>query len=77
MVREQDSARPPTASATLESAGETRWRCTRTVKLRGLCSGQGWDCLRNFKNGKGNIRPRSLRKLIVAIHDLQNKNLKN
>jgi len=29
--------------------------------------------IRNFKNGKGNIRPRSLRKLIVAIHDLQNK----
>jgi hypothetical protein len=33
--------------------------------------------IRNFKNGKGNIRPRSLRKLIVAIHDLQNKKVKN
>jgi hypothetical protein len=33
--------------------------------------------IRNFKNGKGNIRPRSLRKLIVAIHDLQNKRVKN
>jgi hypothetical protein len=28
--------------------------------------------IRNFKNGKGTIRPRSLRKLIRAIHDLQN-----
>ncbi len=33
--------------------------------------------IRNFKNGKGNIRPRSLRKLIAAIHDLQNKKMKN
>jgi hypothetical protein len=32
--------------------------------------------IRNFKNGKGNMRPRSLRKLIVAIHDLQNKRVK-
>jgi hypothetical protein len=33
--------------------------------------------IRNFKNGKGNIRPGSLRKLMVAIHDLQNKTMKN
>ena len=33
--------------------------------------------IRNFKNGKGNIRPRSLRKLIVAIHELQNKRVKD
>ena len=33
--------------------------------------------IRNFKNGKGNIRPGSLRKLMVAIHDLQNKIMKN
>jgi len=33
--------------------------------------------IRNFKDGKGNIRPRSLRKLIVAIHDLQNRKVKN
>jgi hypothetical protein len=33
--------------------------------------------IRNFKNGKGNIRPGSLRKLILAIHDLQNKIMKN
>jgi hypothetical protein len=33
--------------------------------------------IRNFKNEKGKIRPRTLRKLVGAIHDLQNKNLKN
>jgi hypothetical protein len=32
--------------------------------------------IRKFKNGKNSIRPRSLRKLIVAIHDLQNKKLR-
>ena len=31
----------------------------------------------NFKNGKGNIRPGSLQKLMVAIHDLHNKTMKN
>lgn len=31
--------------------------------------------IRNFKNGKNVIRPRSLRKLVRAIHDLQNKNM--
>jgi hypothetical protein len=31
--------------------------------------------IRNFKNGKNTIKPRSLRKLTRAIHDLQNKNL--
>src|SRR5690242_689156 len=31
--------------------------------------------IRSFKNGKNTIRPRSLRKLIRAIHDLQNKPL--
>src|SRR3954453_1038280 len=29
--------------------------------------------IRSFKNGKNTIRPRSLRKRIRAIHDLQNK----
>jgi len=33
--------------------------------------------IRNFKNGKNSIKPRSLRKLTVAIHDLQNKNTKH
>lgn len=36
-------------------------------------SGMGECTIRNLKNGTGNIRPRSLRKLIVAIHDLRNK----
>ena len=33
--------------------------------------------IRKFKNGKNTIRPRSLRKLIRAIHDLQNKSMGN
>jgi hypothetical protein len=36
----------------------------------------GEGTIRNFKNGKGKIRPRSLRKLIVAIHDLQSRRVK-
>jgi len=32
--------------------------------------------IRSFKNGKNTIKPRSLRKLAMAIHDLQNKELK-
>jgi hypothetical protein len=35
------------------------------------------DTIRKFKNGKNTIRPRTLRKLIRAIHDLQNKSMKN
>ena len=31
--------------------------------------------IRNFKNGKNTIRPRTLRKLTKAIHDLQNKSI--
>ena len=33
--------------------------------------------IRTFKNGRNTIRPRSLRKLITAIHDLQNRSMKN
>jgi hypothetical protein len=33
--------------------------------------------IRSFKKGKNTIKPRSLRKLTVAIHDLQNKGMKN
>lgn len=33
--------------------------------------------IRNFKNGKNTIKPRTLRKLTRAIHDLQNKQLRN
>ena len=32
--------------------------------------------IRSFKNGKNTIKPRSLRKLTRAIHDLQNKKIK-
>lgn len=32
------------------------------------------DTIRRFKNGKDRIRPRTLKKLTRAIHDLQNKN---
>ena len=31
--------------------------------------------IRNFKKGKNTIKPRTLRKLTRAIHDLQNKKL--
>ena len=33
--------------------------------------------IRQFKNGKNTIKPRTLQKLIMAIHELQNKNMKN
>jgi hypothetical protein len=33
--------------------------------------------IRSFKNGKNTIKPRSLRKLTMAIHDLQNKKVNN
>jgi hypothetical protein len=33
--------------------------------------------IRNFKNGKNTIKPRTLRKLTMAIHDLQEKNMRN
>jgi len=32
--------------------------------------------IRSFKNGKNTIRPRSLRKLTRAIHDLQNMDMR-
>jgi hypothetical protein len=33
--------------------------------------------IRNFKKGKNTIKPRTLRKLTRAIHDLENKRVKN
>jgi len=33
--------------------------------------------IRSFKNGKNTIKSRSLRRLTIAIHDLQNKKLKD
>jgi hypothetical protein len=40
-------------------------------------SGLAECAIRSFKNRKNTIRPRSLRKLTRAIHDLHNKNMKN
>jgi hypothetical protein len=45
-----------------------------------LLSRWSWiaECaIRSFKRGKNTIRPRTLRKLTKAIHDLQNKNTRN
>ena len=39
-------------------------------------AGVAEDTVRKFKNGKNTIRPRSLRKLTRAIHDLQNKSIR-
>jgi hypothetical protein len=38
-------------------------------------SGVAECAIRNFKNGKNTIKPRTLKKLTKAIHDLQNKNI--
>ena len=40
-------------------------------------SGLAECAIRNFKKGKNTIRPRSLRKLTRAIHDLQNRDIKS
>ena len=43
-------------------------------KLLSRKSGVARSAIMNFKQGRTTIRPRTLRKLIRAIHDLQNKN---
>jgi len=48
-----------------------------STKLLYRKSGVAECAIRNFKNGKNAIRPRNLRKLTRAIHDLQNKNMKS
>ncbi len=48
-----------------------------STKLLSRKSGTAECAIRNFKNGKNTIRPRTLRKLTKAIHDLQNKSMKN
>jgi len=48
-----------------------------STRLLSRKSGLAECAIRNFKNGKNTIRPRSLRKLTRAIHDLQNRNLIN
>ena len=46
-----------------------------STKLLSRQSGVAECAIRNFKNGKNTIRPRTLRKLIRAIYDLQNQAL--
>jgi hypothetical protein len=40
-------------------------------------SGVAKCAIMNFKNGKNTIKPRTLRKLTRALHDLQNKKMRN
>jgi hypothetical protein len=40
-------------------------------------SGVAQCAIISFKNGRNTIKPRTLRKLTKAIHDLQNKTMKN
>ena len=47
-----------------------------STKLLARKSGAAECAIRSFKNGKNTIKPRSLRKLTTAIHNLQNKRLK-
>jgi hypothetical protein len=46
-------------------------------KLLSRQSGVGRCAIINFKKGKNTIKPRTLRKLIRAIHDLQNKKVRS
>jgi hypothetical protein len=47
-----------------------------STKLLSRKSSVAECAIRNFKNGKNTIKPRTLRKLTRAIHDLQNKKLR-
>ena len=40
-------------------------------------SGVARSAIMNFKKGRNTIKPRTLRKLTKAIHNLQNKDMKN
>jgi len=40
-------------------------------------SGVARSAIMNFKKGRNTIKPRTLRKLVRAIHHLQNKSIKN
>jgi hypothetical protein len=46
-------------------------------KLLSRRSGVARSAIMNFKKGRNTIKPRTLRKLTKAIHDLQNKQMKN
>ena len=48
-----------------------------STKLLSRKSSVAECAIRNFKNGKNTIKPRTLRKLTRAIHDLENKKLSN
>jgi len=48
-----------------------------STKLLSRRSSVAECAIRSFKNGKNTIKPRTLRKLTKATHDLQNKNMKN
>jgi len=49
------------------------FRTERLSRKAGLAE----DAIRRFRNGKNTIRPRSLRKLTRAIHDLQSRDMKD
>lgn len=48
-----------------------------STKLLSRKSGAAKCAIRHFKNGKNTIKPRTLRKLTMAIHELQNRKTKN
>jgi len=48
-----------------------------STKLLSRKSGVAECAIRNFKNEKDTIKPRTFRKLTKAIHDLQNRAMKN
>jgi len=48
-----------------------------STKLLSRRSGVARCAIMNFKKGKNTIKPRTLRKLTKAIHDLQNRKMKN
>jgi len=51
---------------------ETKQFSTKLLSRRSRLA----ECaIRSFKRGKNTITPLSLRKLVMAIHDLQNRNL--
>ena len=57
LVCQQDSTRLSTTSTTVADVGDTRWRCTRTVKLRGFCSGTVGETSRTGKATSDLVRP--------------------
>jgi len=57
-----------------EIRGKAKQFSTKVLSLQSRVA----ECaIRSFKNGKNTIKPRTLRKLTKAIHDLQNKNARD